>query len=638
MIINDTMINASCEEIVSELQRQLAVNNIPYLQKSQDSGKNIMIQCPYHGNGQERRPSAGIRKIDGLFHCFRAGTKVITREYGAIEIQHLVHTNVHILNGDGEWEKVCFSNYGKQPLMKITLSCNTKEKIIYATPEHEWLIKRGSHKYQTQDLKPNMYLEKCIPKKLCDAELDPKGIVHGFCYGDGNNYSKTYKTYYNRCYFYNEQDSELKQYFTDAQFKRGVAGNGKEYDYVLFKSNRDLKQVPSLNESDSYLLGFLAGYFAADGNCFNNKLTIYSHKYEDLYRIQQICTKLGIMSTEIGVSNISKGQRGCIVVKEDTKGYTLRLVRNTIPDKFFITNKGRQSYQKYTGRNSYKVISVEPTDLVEDVYCCMTSTHSFALEHFILTGNCFACHQAHTLPEVISYCFGKEDAFGRWGMKWLVKNFNSVEIEHRHLDIDIQRGKKKEQIELTYVSEEELDSYRYYHKYWTERGITDDDIIELFDLGYDKRTNEIIMPNYNKDGKCVFVARRSIIGKRFSYPKNVKKIVYGIYQLYQLEKFPKEVYITESMIDCIYLWQFGRYACALNGLGTKSQFDELCKMPCRKFILATDNDEAGMKARAVLRNNIKNKLITEVVLPANKKDINECTKDEILNLQEVFCL
>ena len=539
MIINDVILNADCEEIIAELQRQLAVNQINLLQRTHDAGRNIQVQCPYHGNGQERRPSAGIRKEDGLFHCFRAGTKVITKEYGAIEIQHLVHTNVHILNGDGEWEKVCFSNYGKQPLMKITLSCNTKEKIIYATPEHEWLIKRGSHKYQTQDLKPNMYLEKCVPKKLCDVELDQEGIVHGFCYGDGNNYNKTYKTYYNRCYFYNEQDLELKQYFIDAQFKRGIAGNGKEYDYALFKSNRNLKQVPSLNESDSYLLGFLAGYFVADGNCFDNKLTIYSHKYEDLYKIQQICTRLGIMSTEIGVSNISKGQRGCIVVKKDTNGYTLRLVRNTIPDNFFITSKGRDSKQKYTSKNRYKVVKVESTDLIEDVYCCITSTHSFALEHFILTGNCFACGQAHTLPEVISYCFGHyEDVLGKFGMNWLITNFVTIRKEERKdVEIDMERNNSTSKntrlehiasFEPNFVSEEELDSYRYYHSYWTDRGITDENIIELFDLGYDIRTNCITFPVRDIEGNCVFVARRNVSTKWFNYPKDVEKPLYGL--------------------------------------------------------------------------------------------------------------
>ena len=93
----------------------------------------------------------------------------------------------------------------------------------------------------------------------------------------------------------------------------------------------------------------------------------------------------------------------------------------------------------------------------------------------------------------------------------------------------------------------------------------------------------------------------------------------GIYELYQLKEFPKEIYIVESMIDCCYLWTFQKYAVALNGLGTKTQVEELNKLPCRKFILATDNDIAGQKARERLKQNIKGKIITEIILPERKK-------------------
>ena len=251
--------------------------------------------------------------------------------------------------------------------------------------------------------------------------------------------------------------------------------------------------------------------------------------------------------------------------------------------------------------------------------------------------HCFACGETHSLQELISHCFEKyDDIVGAFGWQWLLKNFASVRVEDRKpIELNITRGQKKIE-EQTYVSEEELDSYRYYHPYWAKRGITDEDIIERFDLGFDKATNEVTMPNYNKNGNCVFVARRSIKTKYFSYPSQVEKIVYGIYQLYKLSEFPKEVYITESMIDCIYLWQFNKYACALNGLGTSKQFEDLRNMPCRKFILATDNDEAGQKARQRLRKELYNKIITEVVLPQNRKDINECTPEEIMSLEEIF--
>ena len=664
MVINDTILNVELYDLLLMLKAELDEKGIPLLNTIKDTNSDdIMVSCPYHKDGQERKPSAGIRKSDGMFHCFRGDTKVITKEYGAVEIQSLVNSDIHILNGRGEWEQVRFNNYGKQSLMKITLVCNQKQKVIYATPEHEWLIKNYNKKYQTQELKPNMYLEKCIPKQRCMVDLHPMGIVHGFCYGDGTilNYNKSTKLYHNRCYFYNDTDLELMQYFNKTPFtafNRGIAGNGKEYPYVIFKSKRNLKEVPELNESDSYLLGFLAGYFVADGNCHNNKITIYSHKYDDLYKIQQICTRLGIMSTEIGVSNIYKGQRGCVNVKEDTKGYTLRLARNTIPNNFFISKKGKGSKQLYTGKNRYKVVKVEKTSLVEDVYCCVTSTHSFTLEHFILTGNCFACGESHPLPDVISHCLGYNDPFGKYGFKWILDKFNTFEISNRNVQLNITRGIKKDEKHIDYVSDGELDSYRYMHPYWKKRNITDDNIIELFDLGYDKETDCITMPVRDEYGNCLFVARRSVKTKYFNYPKGVEKPLYGLYEYFKIINnainidimrgrgscksallgVTNTVFVTESMIDCILLWQSGYCAVALNGLGTDYQMKQLQELPCRKLILATDNDMAGRSARDNIKEKVTNKIITEIDFPDYTKDVGEMTREQIDHIKDLEIL
>ena len=235
---------------------------------------------------------------------------------------------------------------------------------------------------------------------------------------------------------------------------------------------------------------------------------------------------------------------------------------------------------------------------------------------------------------MISNCFGKND-FGLFGEKWLVKNFLSVAVESRpELNLNINRDKIIEQKQ--FVSEAELDSYRYYHDYMYERKLTNE-IIEMFDIGYDKETDCITFNCRNKQGNTLFVAKRSVKTKFFHYPNNVEKQVYGIYELYSLDKFPSEVYICESMLDALVFWTHeNKYACALNGLGTELQFKQLREMPCRKFILATDMDEAGLKARKKLRKELSNKLITEVFFPHNKKDANECTFDELENLVEVF--
>lgn len=155
-------------------------------------------------------------------------------------------------------------------------------------------------------------------------------------------------------------------------------------------------------------------------------------------------------------------------------------------------------------------------------------------------------------------------------------------------------------------------------------------------FGYDKYTNCITFPIKDRYGNCLFIARRHTKSKWFNYPNSVEKPVYGLYELYKLSEFPKEVYICESMIDALTLWAVSKPAVALNGLGTLYQYKQLNELPCRKFILATDNDISGQKARQNLRKNLKGKLITEIVLPTNRKDINECEWNEIENLKEIF--
>ena len=163
-----------------------------------------------------------------------------------------------------------------------------------------------------------------------------------------------------------------------------------------------------------------------------------------------------------------------------------------------------------------------------------------------------------------------------------------------------------------------------------------DEIIELFDIGYDRKSDCITFPVRDINGNCLFVARRSVKTKFFSYPQGVEKPLYGLYELYRQQDSYAEVIICESMLDALVFWAVSKPAVALNGLGTELQFKQLRDLPCRKLILCTDNDSAGMKARERIRKKVRNKLITEYVLPKGRKDANECTEKELLNLEEVF--
>ena len=277
---------------------------------------------------------------------------------------------------------------------------------------------------------------------------------------------------------------------------------------------------------------------------------------------------------------------------------------------------------------------------------------SFGVNGEIDKCHCFSCSWSGTIEEMISELYGYQDE-GKFGKRWLIKRFNTVEIETRpnimdgfngrNIKNDILVGRCSSNIpdkisdnQDTFISDEELDKYRYIHPYMYERKM-DDRVIEIFDIGYDKETECITFPIRDKNGNCLFIARRSVNTKFFSYPQGVEKPLYGLYELYQLDEFPKEIYICESMIDAITIWTHqNKYAIALNGLGNDLQFSQLNNMPNRTFILATDNDSAGIKARIRLKKYITNKIIKEIILPSNRKDINECTYDELENIKLIF--
>lgn len=64
------------EAIIQKLEHECRIRGNKYLLKvNYNNENNIMISCPFHSNGQERRPSCGIRKDQNVGHCFTCGWK-----------------------------------------------------------------------------------------------------------------------------------------------------------------------------------------------------------------------------------------------------------------------------------------------------------------------------------------------------------------------------------------------------------------------------------------------------------------------------------------------------------------------------------------------------------------------------------
>lgn len=238
--------------------------------------------------------------------------------------------------------------------------------------------------------------------------------------------------------------------------------------------------------------------------------------------------------------------------------------------------------------------------------------------------HCFTCGWSGSVSRMIGEIFLQDEEYGT---SWLVRHFNSTEIETRQkiVELPINRWKLEIQKDLQWteqLEENELDSYRWIHPYMYQRGLTDE-LIEEFDIGYDKETNCITFPCYNEKNQLVFVARRNVDTKFYKYPQGVDKPIYALPKITS-----KEVYVVESFFNCLTLWKLGKQSIAMIGTGTAQQYEILKKSNIRTFILAFDPDEAGRRATIRFRKALgKYKNIKEVVYEEEGKDVNDLDSD-----------
>lgn len=278
---------------------------------------------------------------------------------------------------------------------------------------------------------------------------------------------------------------------------------------------------------------------------------------------------------------------------------------------------------------------------------------SFGINGEIDKCHCFACGWSGTIEEMISELYGYIDN-GKFGEHWLSRKFNSIEIETRtnimegfnarkiftgisttdnskFTHMEDGEADKTTREKICEITEEELDKYRYIHPYMYERGLTDE-IIERFDIGYDRERKEITFPVRDIESRCVFVAGRSVERKFFRLPKGMDKPVYCSH-LFRYGTY-KTAFITESFLNCLTCWKYNKPAMAMIGTGNKKQYEILNKLPVREYILAFDPDEAGRKATERFRKNVHGKIIKELVYTDNR-DINDL-QEEFLNCKIIF--
>lgn len=364
--------------------------------------------CPFH---EDKTPSFIWNDKSNCFHCFGEETEVITKK-GVFPISEIKNKPVEIINGNGEWESVIFKSYGVQKLLKVTLVSHEKQKTIFATPEHEWIVRDKKYKIKTRDLKANDILAKAIVNK----------------------------------------------------------------------------------------------------NIYSNEIL------------------------------------------------------------------------------EWKVATIEETDREEEVYCCVTSTHSFVLKDFILTGNCFGC----------SKNFGIIDLYMEQGLTYLEavqKLFEKTEIEYSFGEKGIASKPS-----YVYPKREENNDMTKVIEYWGKRGISEK-TLKYADIQADKFGNTVF--NYYNDSDVLMNVKyrpshKIQKGETKCWFQKGTSFSPVLFNMNKCDP-SKPLYIQEGEGDCLSVIEAGytNVVSVPNGSQNmqwiEENWDWLSQFP--KIIIWSDNDEPGKKMR-----------------------------------------
>lgn len=183
------------------------------------------------------------------------------------------------------------------------------------------------------------------------------------------------------------------------------------------------------------------------------------------------------------------------------------------------------------------------------------------------------------------------------------------------------------------VSEDILRHYRTYHPYLQQRGITKE-VAQIYDIGYDDFNKQITFPIRDINKNIIGVGRRSILYKKYFYPANMIKPLYGVYEL---PRFIRYLWIVEGPFNLWSLRVWNKTGVALLGTGTEYQYKQILNINCEGYVLALDPDEAGMrgtyKVGEFLLSNHKHNINVSLI-PVGK-DVNDLQEDEFKNIPVV---
>ena len=338
------------------------------------------------------------RENISAYNCFGGNTNILTKEYGLTNIKNILNKEVSILTSDKSWIKTKIKEYGIQNLSKIQFRVGNSKNIeeVMVTDNHDWVLEDNS-RTKTSELKKGTIIPLILNERLpfYEGEDYRLGIIHGLIYGDGTQ-QKHKKTSRNKNIISCERNKgyiirlcsdqlDLLPFFDGypISYPESYGGDPVVYLYDNFAKTHLLKELPSKDETEAYLVGFFRGWLAADGYVCKNtgETSICVGEKEEIW-LRNIMPIYGI---HFNASHFLPSETNYGTRKKESK--ILDIWRASLNVHDFIIKRKRDNFKPLNAIR--KVFNVIKTNISEMVYCCeVPNYHNFVIEKGILTGNC----------------------------------------------------------------------------------------------------------------------------------------------------------------------------------------------------------------------------------------------------------
>ena len=303
------------------------------------------------------------------YNCFTGDTKILTRE-GVMSLKEASqYSSVELLDGNKEWTHSRVYAHGRQKTYHIRFTNGKQECILFATPDHDWIVDGREDLVKTEGLK----IGDRIPHLGARKNFSKDAIIHGLIYGDGTA-TKDGGYVLHVCAEHDETYEWLDGY------PYSETDRGRLYYFFGERAWAEFKSLPE-RPSPEYVVGFIRGLFLADG-CISKQPEYLITGPEEVYEWLKRWGPLGgfvVTGRSKLADETNFGPR-----TRDT--YNIRFDLRSLVEDDVMKNRDRLSYPI---NSSWRVADIFE-DYEYEVFCPdVPTTHSFVLANGMHVRNCF---------------------------------------------------------------------------------------------------------------------------------------------------------------------------------------------------------------------------------------------------------